>query len=261
MLTSFFSGLTGLSSNSTYISAIGNNLANVNTVGFKPDMVFNQQRLPARLEGAYPDVSPQWLLEKLGGGNFVSPTHVNLIQGSLEATERALDVAIQGDGFFVLGGEGNEPGTRLTRDGRFELDANNQLVLATSGQPVLDINNQPITLDTSGAVHIDGDGVIRQDGDVISQLRVVQPTDPTAIVKIGHNMVALQPGADESQLVPATGRLHQGHVERSAADPIATLNQLIAATKAVQGNAKMMQYHDNLMEQAVGTFGRVNRSS
>ncbi len=238
---------------------IANNLANVNTVGFKPDMVFNQQRLPARLEGPHPDVSPQWLLEKLGGGNFVSPTHVNMKQGELEATSRPLDAAIQGDGFFVVAGDDpdNPQSLRLTRDGRFELDQNNQLILAASGQHVLGHDGQPITLNGTGAVTIDADGVIQQDGDVVGQLRLVEASDPTQIVKIGHNMLALREGADATSLVPASGRVHQGHVERSASDPIMTLNQLIGATKAVQGNARLMQYHDTLMEQAIGTFGRV----
>lgn len=238
---------------------IANNLANVNTVGFKPDMVFNQQRLPARLEGNHPGVSPQWLLEKLGGGNFIAPTHINLSQGALEATERPLDVAIQGDGFFVVAGDdpNNPASMRLTRDGRFELNADNQLVLASSGRPVLGIDHKPITVDPTEQVFIDADGVIRQNDVAVGQLQIVEPADATQLVKIGHNMIGLREGVDAAQLLPATGQVHQGHIERSAADPIMTLNSLISATKAVQGNARMMQYHDNIMEQAVGTFGRV----
>jgi flagellar basal-body rod protein FlgF len=79
-----------------------NNLANVNTIGFKPDSVFTRHRLPERIEQPHLHADPHKLLEQLGGGQFIDPTFTNLTQGALTATDRPLDVAIDGEGFFVI---------------------------------------------------------------------------------------------------------------------------------------------------------------
>lgn len=226
-----------------------NNLANVNTVGFKPDMAITRQRLPARLENpALTAVGPQVLLENLGGGHHVQPTHVNLIQGALSVTNNPLDVAIRGDGFFVV-----ESGL-LTRDGRFTLDETGTLVMATTGKTVLDENHQPIQLDPSADTRIDTNGEVTQHGRVIARLQVVEPAAPNLLRKVGDSLLRVE---GQIALVPAHGSVVQGHVESSAVDPILSMNDMINASKSVAYNATMMQYHDHIMDQAINTFGRV----
>ena len=227
-----------------------NNLANVNTVGFKPDIAVTRDRLPAREEGGHLPIEPKWLLEKLGGGHYVDPTRVSLAQGALNFTDNTLDVAISGDGFFVVEGQ------QLTRDGRFSLDADGTLVMAGTGKRVLGAENQPIHLDDQHDVLINTDGEISQGGRIVGRLQIVQPADPTSLQKIGHSLLRVDPNS-RSGLTPATGRAMQGHVEASSVDPIMTMNSMINASKAVSSNATMMQYHDHIMDQAINTFGRV----
>jgi flagellar basal body rod protein FlgG len=237
---------------------LANNLANVNTVGFKPDSVLTRQRLPERLESPGAATDPQWLLERLGGGQFLQPTRVSLEQGTLVQSDNDLDVALEGDGLFLVSdgrGTGSEH-LRFTRDGRFALNADGALVMAAGGMPVLDRDDLPIRLDRSAPIRIDGDGVISQNGAPVAQLHIVAAPSAELLAKEGDNLLRLVEGASIPQ-APAAARVRQGHTESSAVDPILTLNAMMNAAKAAQSNLKMIQYHDNVLGQVFGTFARV----
>ncbi len=234
---------------------ITNNLANVNTVGFKPDLVFSMQRLPERL-GSGSAVEPQLLLEQLGGAQSVAPTRMSLAQGALTRTGSDFDTALDGEGFLVVGGPGSASGqTFLTRDGQMITNVRGELVMASTGLRVLDTSDRPIRLDGRAKTQIETDGDVVQNGKVVATIRIAAPADPTRLVKAGGNLLRLD--AASGALRPAAARLVQGHVEASAVDPIKTLNDLVKASKSVAANAKMMQYQDHLMDQAVNTLGRV----
>ena len=237
---------------------IANNLANLNTTGFKPDMVTARQRLPERLENPGTFADPQLLLEQLGGGKFLMPTTIQLKQGQLTGTGNDLDLALEGEGFFVVSdgkGTGNDH-VRLTRDGRFTLKRTGELVMAGTGLKVLNDNDQPIRLDRSAKAAIDPDGAIRQEGVVVARIQVSAQPSATELIKAGDNLLRISPESTFTR-ASGTGRVHQGFLESSAVDPITTLTAMIAATKSVQANAKMMQYHDQMLGQVVNTFGRV----
>jgi flagellar basal body rod protein FlgG len=232
-----------------------NNLANMNTVGFKPDMVDQRHRLPARLEGLHPDVDPQWMLERLGGGIHLMPTRVDTTQGALAPTGGDLDVALEGPGFFTVG-NGNDPAaTRFTRDGRFTLGPENRLTTVNGGLQVLDTDGRSIELDPAVAVHIDPDGIVSQDGAQIAQLGLVVP-ETSDLRKIGAGSYRLEDGAARPT-TPFAGRVHQRHTEGAAVDAIKTLNDMMNAAKAAQSGLKMMQYHDHALGQVFNTFARV----
>ncbi|MHC4429017.1 MAG: flagellar hook-basal body protein [Planctomycetota bacterium] len=233
-----------------------NNLANVNTIGFKPDMIYTRQRLPERLEGRVA-IPPQRMLEILGGGLSPVGNRISSAQGGLKMTGHDLDVAVEGEGFLVVQAGPDAGDLRLTRDGRFTLNAAGELVSAANGLPVLDEQDLPIRLDRTLPVQIRPNGEIVQDDVVRARLRFVAPTDAHDLIKTGGNLLRLRDGTGPGELRAATGQLHQGHVESSAVDAIRTLMDLTAAAKAVMANGKMMQYHDHIMGQAVNSLGRV----
>ena len=237
---------------------LANNLANISTVGFKPDMVYTRQRLPERLESPGTFVDPNRLLERLGGGQFVQPTRVSLRQGTLVQTDNDLDLALEGEGLLVIGGGRStaDEHLRLTRDGRLTINADGELVMAATGMSVLDRNNLPIRLDRSAPVRIDEHGEIMQNGTSVARLRIVATPDAGQLVKAGDNLLRL---ADGTPMPPgeADGRVRQGYTEASAVDPILTLNAMMNAAKAAQANLKMIQYHDNILGQMCNTFARV----
>jgi len=253
---------TGVLTSLHRMDVLANNLANVNTTGFKPDAVVTRQRLPERLESSAL-ADPQRLLERLGGGQLLQPTRTIHAQGQIIETGNDLDVAIDGDGWLVVTGDsggdasGGAPSLLLTRDGRFSLNAAGELTQASTGRRVLDAASQPIRLSTGSPVTIRADGEIEQAGAIAGALRLVDVPDRAALRKVGDNLFRL-PAVNASGAVrAASSRVVQRAVEGSAVDPIVTLNAMILATRGAEANTTLMQYADNLMGQAINTLGRV----
>jgi flagellar basal body rod protein FlgG len=248
---------TGVLTNLHRMDVLANNLANVNTAGFKPDAVITRQRLPARLEGPA-NADPQWMLERLGGGQLLEPTRTIHAQGRLIETGNELDVAIDGDGFLVVSGDASSGGGRtlLTRDGRLTINSAGELVQASTGRRVLEASGRPIQLATDQPASIRSSGEIEQGGEVVGAIRLVDVPDSRSLRKVGDNLYRPD-DASARRLAPARGSLVQGAIEGSAVDPIITLNAMLSATRGAEANTKLMQYADNLMGQAINTLGRV----
>jgi flagellar hook protein FlgE len=117
---SFSAGLSGLNANAAYLSVIGNNLANINTVGYKSSSVSFQDLVAQTVSGS--SINPM----QIGLGVMVGSVSPVFTQGSIENARDPTNVAIQGSGFFVVGGPGGETG--YTRAGNFSFDANGALV-------------------------------------------------------------------------------------------------------------------------------------
>ncbi len=172
-----------------------NNLANVNTTAFKPDIPELSQRDPEAVEDNLGmDVSNR-LLERLGGGVYAGPQRIDMSTAQLTETGNPLDVALQKDGqFFAV--QVTDPKTgqvqvRLTRDGRFTRNDAGELV-NTAGHRVLDPNDQPIRVRGSAPVRIDGAGHLLQNGKPVAQLQVAQVNDTGQLEKRGGGSVRLQ---------------------------------------------------------------------
>jgi flagellar basal body rod protein FlgG len=234
-----------------------NNLANINTVGYKPDAPQITQRHAARIEDGLMSMPSNELLERLGAGVAMLADRTSFAQGALQVTERPLDVAIEGDGFLKVmeTGRDGQQSVRLTRDGRFSRDNDGRLVLASSGAPVLDAGNNPIQLPHYGEVNIDNTGLISVDGLAVAQLALVD-VPKGALRKIGAGLFSAPPGAIAGASA-GSGRVMQGHVERAAVNEIDAMMKVTSAAKAVSANIGMISYHDRLMDQAINRFGRV----
>lgn len=231
-----------------------NNLANVNTVGFKAGLASIQQRDAESIEdGLGMDMANQ-MLDKLGGGVLLRPSAMNTSNGSLDKTENPLDLGIQGEGFFMISGENGQP--MLTRDGRFGLGTDNRLVTSTGGFDVLDVRGRPIKIDPNQPMQINERGVIRQGGDEVGQIRLMPVAEPGKLHRLGGGMFEVTAVMLEND-DQASGNIEQGHVEKSNVDPIQEMLKLIKATGAVTKNANMIKYHDQTMERAVSQLGRV----
>src|SRR5271154_1392305 len=143
MFTSFSAALTGINANEVGVDAVGNNLANLNTVGYKAETVNFYDLVAASLGLGNGQTSVG-----LGTGQ---PTVVqDFTQGSIQSTSGALDAAIQGDGFFVVQ-DPSSGATEYTRAGNFQVDANGNLVTAT-GQFVQGWTATAGVLSTSGSI-------------------------------------------------------------------------------------------------------------
>jgi len=234
-----------------------NNLANVETVGFKPDRSFTIPREAARVEDRLFDMPSNKLLERLGAGVLLGPTRTSFEQGALNRTGNPFDVAIRGDGFLMVGLNGgrNQENVRFTRDGRLTLDKHGTLVTVTGGHAVLDENSRPITLDQTSQVEIASDGTIVQDGSAVAKLKVVDVPNKAQLRKVGENLLAPTAGAVLST-VPASGEVLQGHVEHSAVDAIRAMMAVQSAASAVASSSRMLSIHDELTGRLINTLGR-----
>jgi flagellar basal body rod protein FlgG len=234
-----------------------NNLANVDTVAFKPDSFSIRQRDVARKEDGLFHLSSSTMLERLGGGVMPLPTRVDTSPAALRETGDPLDIAIEGHGFFgVRYGDGPDS-LRLTRDGRMTLNAQGTLVRATDGSPMLGAGGGPIRLDPTLPVAIDADGTIRQAGEPVAQLMVVDAPS-NALLKAGDNLLRLAGGAQTAgQLTPASGSVRQHFVETSGVDPIKAMMAVNNAANAAQSNLRMIGLFNDIMDRAINRLGRV----
>lgn len=237
---------------------ITNNLANADTPGFKPDLALQIARDPARIEDSLSGLPSSDLLENLGGGTHLLPNIVSHAQGTLDQTNRPLDLAIRGRGFFQVRDSSAADGDslRLTRDGRLTRRDDGTLVLASSGLPVLDERGAPITLADGPEPEVSADGTILQNGVPVARLALVDVPDRSQLSKREGGLFALSADA-ASTLRSAVGRIEAGYVESAAIDEIAAMMDVSAASRAVQANLAMISYHDRAMEQATRTLGRV----
>lgn len=233
------------------------NLANMDTVGFKPDSPQQVFRLDVRREDGVANLPSNALLEKLGGGVLINPNRISFRQGALRSTGNALDVAIQGDGFLAVRDVADTGGDRLrfSRDGRLTLDRSGTLVMASNGMPVLDTQGQPIRLDPRATVAIDGDGSVRQGGELVARLQLVDFDDRSGLSKAGHGLFTASTDTLATR-TPATGTVRQFHVEESAVDEVRALLQMTSAAREVDANVALIQQHDRLMERAIASLGR-----
>lgn len=233
-----------------------NNLANSTTIGFKPVMAGVLQRDPARVEDRL-DLPSDRLIERLGGGVLAHATRVRLGQGTIEMTANDLDLAIEGEGFFMVQSLTSQDGDRLrlTRDGRFTLDSEGRLV-NQAGLPVLDDRQLPIELDPTRSVTVLETGVVTQSGEPVARLQFVVPDDPAELQPEGESLFRLSADA-QRRTRDAGGRVVQGAVEHSGVDELRALMDMQDASRAAQTNLDMVSRYDRLLEQAITRFARV----
>ena len=235
-----------------------NNLANINTAGFKPDIACVRMRDAAAIEDGLGTLPSNKLLEKLGAGVMLAPNRINQTQGSIQTTNDPMNVAIKGDGYFVIrdAADKDTNRVRLTRDGRFGRNSTGRLVLASTGQPVLDSTDKPIEIPDSAPITIQPSGSIVQKGQEIARLQVIEVGDKTRLRKIGEGLFSADADTISSRR-RASGQVIQGAIESSAIDEVKALLDVQAASRDVEGNISMMKAHDRTIDRAINQFGRL----
>ncbi|MBS0192525.1 MAG: flagellar hook basal-body protein [Phycisphaerales bacterium] len=234
-----------------------NNMANMDTVGFKPDIPALMQRDAARTEDHLPFAPSDAMLERLGAGVLAAPTRVNLAQGPTKITSSPYDAAIEGNGFFQVQGGPKDAGRTalLTRDGRFVRSPQGRLIHAGTGAAVLDRVQRPIVV-PPGEMKIATDGTITVDGAEIARIGVYSAKDETAIRKRGGSILEA-PAAQVSRMNAGAGLIKQGQLELSGADEIKTLLRVQETSRDVDSNLAIVQAQDRMMDRAINTFGRL----
>ncbi len=234
-----------------------NNLANMDTVGFKPDVPNMRARQPARQEDHLDWLPSNDLLERLGGGVAFGPNRTSFAQGGIKPTGNPLDCALVGEGFFVMRDEADKSGEalRFSRDGRFTRNANGQMVSASSGLPLLDAGGTPISL-PDGPVQIGADGTIRQGPREIARIGIMDFNHRQELRKLGHGVLA-GTATTLGDSKPATPIVRQHAVEDSAVNEFKAMMDVTGAGRDVDANVALMQQHDRMLDRAINTLARV----
>lgn len=237
------------------------NLANLTTPGFKADVPMVRQRAHVREEDGVWHLPSNRLLERLGAGTMMLPNQVDFKQGALRETGNELDVAIRGEGFFaVRDARSPENSIRLTRDGRFGLDARGRLVQETSGLPVLDRSEQPIFIDPRSRVEVAPDGQVvefRADGREVNvaYIGLFDVANRGELVKRGAGL--FEPtGVSRNSRLRGQGDLVHRALEQSSVNEISAMMAVQGAARVAQGNMAMIGYHNDLSDKAINVFGR-----
>jgi len=246
------------------MDVIANNLANSGTAGFKPDFVLARERPPERLEGLSrltdPLAPPQAILEKLGGGVRFDRDRIDLRQGLLESTGNDTDLALRGDGFFVLAptdaarASGKAP-IEVTRAGDLFIDSDGTFRSANDGRAFLGETGRPIRIDPTAEFQVDREGRVMQEGAEVDRFRVVRAKDPLSLEKLGGSVLRVN-GATE-RVPDGQYAVLQRTLEKSGAEPVVAMVDLTRQSRLMEGNLRMIQYQDNLNSQAISGIARV----
>lgn len=253
------SAATGLSALNTQLDVTANNLANVNTPGFKEsrcnfqDLLYLERAQPGT-ENANGDQRPTGLY--IGLGVKVSATQQNFEQGAPLATGRVLDVMIDGNGFFKVATETElGGGTAYTRAGNFTLNSDGELVMANDQgrrlDPIIQVpeDAQKISISASGKVEVLLTGEI--EPQEIGQLEIATFINPSGLSSVGENLwIETAASGTPQSGEPASenrGKLLQGFLEASNVDPTKELIELIRTQRAFDMNSQTIRAADEVL--------------
>jgi len=257
MLRAFSTAATGMTAQQMTVNTIANNLANMNTAGFKRTMIDFQDLVYLRLQEPGREVAagieaPTGF--ELGSGVRPASTLRIFTQGELENTGRDLDLAILGDGFFTVLMPGGEK--RYTRDGSFRINANGEVVTA-SGYQV----EPGVTIPSDArSIAVGADGTVNvfkgaeNTASQVGTIQLVRFPNASGLSSEGGNLLAETPASGTAIEGTAGeegfGSIQGGFLERSNVQMVTELVNLITAQRAYEINARAIRAGDEMLQTA-----------
>lgn len=213
------------------MQVVANNIANAATTGFRAEgVIFSEYIQPVENGKSL----------SMGQGNV---RNTSFEQGGLSATGSSFDLAIEGDGYFLVQ---TPEGERLTRAGAFSPNAAGELV-TYDGYPVLDAGGAPVFVPPNAAIAVSADGTLSADGNPLGQIGLVQPTDAKDMVREDGVMFRADSGFEPAE----NARILQGFVEKSNVNPIGELARMIEVQRAYEMGQNFLQREDERVRAAV----------
>lgn len=250
MIHAIWTAATGMQAQQMRIDTIANNLSNVNTTAYKRANVDFQDLLYQTIN--QPGATTAGVQVGLG----VRPVAITKLyeQGNLQITENALDLAIDGEGFFQV--RRTDGTVAYTRDGSFKLDAEGNLITSTGMllEPQIQFpagtTNIYIAADGQVAAQLPG----QPEQAPIGQINLARFANPAGLQAIGNNLVIQTAASGEPIIGPADiegmGRIRQGALETSNVELVREMVMMIATQKAYDTSSKAINVSDKMMETA-----------
>lgn len=257
-IQSLYTAATGMQALETKLDVIANNMANVNTTGFKQDranfedLFYRHYRLPGAEDA---DGNRTSTGIEVGLGVRVGSTQSNFEQGAFETTQNPLDLAIEGDGFFrVIDPNGD---FLYSRAGNFGVNANGQMVLGSAQTGWVEASGIVFPQDTIDVV-ISSDGLVQvrtqtsNNLQTVGQLQLAKFINPDGLLKMGDNLYRETDASNTAQIgnpgQQGFGTVRQGFLEASNVQPVNELIDLITTQRAFELNSQVVQAGDQLMQ-------------
>ena len=277
MLRSLWTGASGMIAQQTNVDTISNNLANVNTVGYKKETVEFKSLLYQKLQTKVTDNNgdPKPVIGQVGSGVRTSAITSRFKQGNMVSTENVFDLAIDGNGFFAVQAQNGE--TAYTRSGSlvWAIGAEGMSLANSEGFPVLDVNGEQISVpmgtdidrlevDEAGKIYekVDvkytnenGEEKSKTEYEFRAQIGIVQFNNPSGMTKISGTLFQESAASgeprmevDDSALKRST--IRSGYLEASNVQTVDEIVNLIVAQRAYEMNSKVITASDQMLQQA-----------
>lgn len=266
MMRSLYTAASGMKTQQMNVDTISNNLANVNTTGFKKERLEFKSLLYETMAKAGTDEQGNGRPVSLQVGHGVKPigTVRSYTVGTIQKTDNPLDLAITGDGFFAV----NDPsgGQVYTKDGSFKIALvdDRQMLITSDGYQVLDINDEPIYFDANvdiKKISISSEGTfsyVTNDNEIVpmdGKIKVVQFRNANGLEAIGNNLLRATTSsgeaiAEEYDEDVAKSKIVQGSLEGSNVQVVEEMVNLIVAQRSYEVSSKAIQASDEMLSQA-----------
>ena len=267
MIRGLYTGWTGMRNEQNRLDVVANNLANVNTTGYKKEGTVSQEFSDV-LALKIKDMSEAPFTTRgiglLNLGVKIGETYINWEQGPFRVTDESLDFALAGNGFFTIEhtnkavsiqrDQANQTTTMYTRDGNFTMTAAGELV-TQDGDYVLDDNGNHIVLDPLQPVSVSRTGQISQNGEVIATLGITDFADYNTLTRYGENYFEPIAGAEQ---IEADAQVMEGYLEQSNVSAVDEMISLITIQRQYDANATMIRTVDTTIDKSVNNVGRVS---
>jgi flagellar basal-body rod protein FlgF len=236
---------SGIRSRMESLELLANNIANQATAGYKTDREFHNLFRSPYAEGSgnepptsLPTIESQW---------------TDFSQGAIDTTGNPLDLAISGDGFFLV--EGSK-GTLFTRSGQFEVSPDGTIE-TQQGFPLLDTAGQPILVDPSLAVEVTGGAALMQEGQLVAQIGLTKFTDPQKLRKEA-GVYFSNPDAVMSGSEATDAKVHQGAVESANFSPAEATVRMVGVMRQFEMLQKALQLGSDMNRHALQDVAKVS---
>lgn len=257
MIRSLWTSASGMQAQALNLDVISNNLANVNTSGYKKsraefqDLLY-ETILPAGTSSSQDSEVPAGI--QLGHGTRPSAVLKIFSQGNMENTQNELDLAIEGDGFFQIALPNGE--IAYTRDGAFKLDSQSRIVNSDGFvlEPEIAIPSDAISI----SIGLDGTVSVLQTGEStpseIGTIELARFVNPAGLVSMGKNLYIISEATGDEIIGTAgengLGTLAQGFLEMSNVSVVDEMVNMITAQRAYESNSKAIQAADDMLQLA-----------
>ncbi len=252
----FYSVAAGIFTQQENINTISNNIANASTTGFKAQNNISSsfgEHVVKRMS----ELNDHMYKQPIGHGAFITVNideYVDFSQGAFRKTDRNLDLAINGDGFFAV--EQKDGNIVLTRDGQFELDAEGNLMMKDLGY-VLNEGLDHITLSGSN-FSVAANGEIFEEGESVDKLALVFPNEGVEIFKVDEEGYSTgENQTDFTQMDDGTFEILQGQLEVSNVDMTEQLTRLIRSNRNFGSCTELLRIYDSINEISANQIGKL----